>query len=637
LSGPPVSKPGVSKPGSGLPAAIAAHKAGRLAEAAAGYERILATDPRNADALHLLGVLRLAQKDAAAAAELIGRAIAVQGRVAVFHVNLGRALQALGRADDAMASLRRAVKLSPADSAAWMQVGLAARARGNVADAVEAFRHAALAAPQDIAVLNNLAAALIELGRADEAQPAIVRALALDADNAFALGNEGQALLLQKRYAEAIAPLRRAAALMPGNVMALSNFGLALQEARQVDEALEVLRRAIALAPDNPTVCVSYGNVLKKCARYDEALAQFQRAIELRPDVAEVWSHIGTCHDGMMRYEAALACYDRAVALKPDYLRAQQNRAMTLLTLGRFKNGWRDYAARDKRPSLNATFLTAPHGEQDIAGRHVLLCGEQGIGDELLFLRFLAELRRRGAARVSYIANPKLAPLLGRLDGLDVVLSDRGAPPAADTVIAVGDLPLVLRMTSAAQIPPSIALPPLAARRAEIAARLAALGPPPYIGVTWRAGIPDDFSALFKVAPLAEIAATLAGLPGTLVAAQRLPDAGEIDDFAAAAGRPAHDMTALNDDLEGMLALLAQLDDYVAVSNTNVHLRAAAGRTSRVLIPCPPEFRWMAPREDFGGDESPWFPGSPVYRQTVERSWDGALATLRRDLLAAYS
>ncbi len=86
-------------------------------------------------------------------------------------------------------------------------------------------------------------------------------------------------------------------------------------------------------------------------------------------------------------------------------------------------------------------------------------------------------------------------------------------------------------------------------------------------------------------------------------------------------------MTSLNDDLEDMLAVLALMDEYVTVSNTNVHLRAGAGRTSRVLVPNPPEYRWMAE-----GTESPWFPGCKLYRQKVDGAWDEALAALARDL-----
>src|SRR5262249_16846668 len=96
---------------------------------------------------------------------------------------------------------------------------------------------------------------------------------------------------------------------------------------------------------------------------------------------------------------------------------------------------------------------------------------------------------------------------------------------------------------------------------------------------------------------------------------------------SALSGRTLQDFSHLNDDLEGMLALLALLDDYVGVSNTNTHLRAAAGKTGRVLVPCPAEWRWMN-----AGGESPWFPGFRVYRQDFNGSWEKAFRELSDDL-----
>ena len=75
-----------------------------------------------------------------------------------------------------------------------------------------------------------------------------------------------------------------------------------------------------------------------------------------------------------------------------------------------------------------------------------------------------------------------------------------------------------------------------------------------------------------------------------------------------------------------MSALLVALDEYVAVSNTNIHLLAGLGRSAKVLIPFPPEWRWM--RRD---GESDWFPGFPVYREPVGKGWSEPLARLRAD------
>jgi hypothetical protein len=113
---------------------------------------------------------------------------------------------------------------------------------------------------------------------------------------------------------------------------------------------------------------------------------------------------------------------------------------------------------------------------------------------------------------------------------------------------------------------------------------------------------------------------------------QRLPKPDDMASFVKALGRPPLDWSRLNDDLPEALAGLSLLDEYVGVSNTNMHLMAGIGRTARVLVPQPADWRWMAE-----GDESPWFPGFGIYRQSNDGSWSDALARLVQDLKQKYN
>ena len=220
--------------------------------------------------------------------------------------------------------------------------------------------------------------------------------------------------------------------------------------------------------------------------------------------------------------------------------------------------------------------------------------------------------------------------MVADLPFVDRVIGEGEEPDETDFTLSVGDLPLALGMKSAADIPPAYPLPVAPERAAKMEARLKRLGPAPYVGVTWRAGIPNKADAVFKLAPLNEIAKALRPVNATVLVLQRHPQAGEIDALTHGLGRKVHDLAALNDELEDMLALLALLDEYITVSNTNVHLRAGAGRASRVRVPDPSDWRWMVK-----GDESPWFPGSAVYRQGRDGDWGAAFGALDRDLTRA--
>jgi hypothetical protein len=215
-----------------------------------------------------------------------------------------------------------------------------------------------------------------------------------------------------------------------------------------------------------------------------------------------------------------------------------------------------------------------------LAGRSVCLLREQGVGDELFFLRFAVVLKSLGA-EITHQAHPKLASLLERVPALDHIAAAGDPPPDADAQLLIGDLPRALSRFAAASLPPPLALPVLPGQIERLRERLRSLGPPPYVGVTWRAGTPPSEQrgttwALHKEIGLDALGTVLRAVNGTWIALQRHPAPGEVGQLASLAGVPVHDFSALNDDLEAMLALLALLDDYIGVSNTNMHAPAWA-------------------------------------------------------------
>jgi hypothetical protein len=165
--------------------------------------------------------------------------------------------------------------------------------------------------------------------------------------------------------------------------------------------------------------------------------------------------------------------------------------------------------------------------------------------------------------------------------------------------------------------------------------RLAEMGQPPFTLITWRAGSGPEPEAREAAGPpdneppLERLGRSIAARAGTLVSIQHAPQPGEIEKLSASVGRKVHDATRANNDLEDVLALLAVADDYICVSSANLHLRACSGKAAKVLVPWPPDWRWMA-----RGGESPWLPGFRLYRQQPNGDWSGALTRLAGDLAA---
>lgn len=638
--------------------ALDAFQQGRAGDCAKLCEAILAKRAKEPGALHLLGAARLRLGDGDAAVRALRLAVRYDPRNPEIHKNLGAALRAAGNTPAAVESLRQAIAIHPNAAAAHYNLGNALAELGRHEEAVAAYRRAASLVPGDAAVHNNLGHALEALGRRDEAIAAWRHSLLAEPAQRDAHLNFGRAMLANGDAEAALSHFDAALATCPDDPETRSERGVALYRLGRAEEAIDVLRLTADRHPNHVGARVNLGSVLCLEGRAAEGASEYEAALAIKPDDPDALSSfaaaldaIGDTHRacelltralakhrdhpdalsnmgqllcGQGQFDASIDYYDRALAIAPNHPEAQFGHAAASLTIGHFGVGWRSYRAR---PSMigQGGYHREPLSAS-LVGRTVQVDGDQGLGDEIFFLRFLSQLRDRGA-RVFYRSDSRLVNMLRRASIADWVVSKKETEESADLRVSVGDLPYLLGHHDGAPLPQSITLPPLPEHVASARDQLAAMGPPPYLGLSWRAGTRGQRKAASREIPCTALAETLRDLPATWIALQRAPEEGELEVVSAALRAPLHDLTALNGDLESMLATLYLLDDYVCVSNTNVHLRAACGATCRILVPYPPEYLWMA-----SGRDSRWFPGTTVYRQTAGRDWGAALAELRRDL-----
>lgn len=544
---------------------------------------------------------------------------------------LGATCQNLGNFMEADSAYRRVIALRPDFLEAWCNLGSVLELRECPVEALNCYRRALQINPDMPELRYNVGNVLQTLGRHEEAEQSYCETVRLRPAYVEAHDHLGVVAAKQDRHDEAIAHYRRALAIRPDHAASHYNLAMSLKHLDRWDEAVASYRRALAINPRDTDAHVNLGVVLVKQKKFDEAVAHYRESLRLKPDNAGAYNNLGMACVEQKKFDEAAVYYNKALRLKPDDADVHFNLALLLLLRGDFHNGWNEYHWRWRREGKPPRpFPPSSWDGGHLHGKNVFLHAEQGLGDELFFLRFVPWLKRHGAGRVTYRPTPKLASLLSRAKPIDKIAAPDQAPDADDFVFSVGDLPRLLGMERTDRIPPSLSLTPSLEKLEQVRARLAALGPSPYLGVTWRAGVKGEARGLYKEARLESLAQTLRNVPGTVLALQRLPGEGELNAFSGQLGKPVHDLTALNNDLEAMLALLSLIDEYVGVSNTNMHLRAAAGKTAHVLVPAPPEWRWMA-----DGRESPWFPGFTVYRQGYDGNWESALAALRQNLIEA--
>ena len=361
-----------------LALAVEHHQAGRLQAAELGYRQILALEPNQADALHLLGVIAHQVGRHDVAVEYISRAIGLQNADPAYHNNLAEALRALGRCTEAVASCRRAIALRPEYAQAHYNLGNALRDQGAQDEAINAYRQALALAPDYFEALNNLGNALKDQGRWDDAAACYGRVLELRPDVAEAHNNLGVVLAAQQKpeeaiacyrraielkptlaeahfnlgaifqdqgtLDEAIASYRRALEIKPDYAQAHNNLGAALKEQGNPDEAIACCRRAMELMPNAPATHLNLGTIFRDRGKLAEALACYRRALELKPDYAEAHNSLGIVFRDLRNYDEAAACCRRAVDLKPDYAEAYNNLGLALKDQGKLTEAMASYA-----------------------------------------------------------------------------------------------------------------------------------------------------------------------------------------------------------------------------------------------------------------------------------------------------
>jgi len=440
----------------------------------------------------------------------------------------------------------------------------------------------------------------------------------------------GMALGLAGRTAEANETLLDAGPVDGLAYDAAVRFGEAFRRVGNVDAAVACYERALALRPDAAPVLGNLGGLLQQSGHVERARDALTRALALAPgDVASL-VNLGVVHHALGDYEASVACFDQAVARQPGHPRALRNRALVQLTLGDFEGGWAGHEHRHALPEERAGRPAFPQPAWDgapLAGRRILLWREQGFGDQLQFVRFAREVKRRGGI-VIVRCSAALARLLAQSPGVDEVVADGDPLPPFDVHAPLMSLPFLLGAGSNVMgeavpyLSPAGRCPPA----------LAAIGGAPGVqaGLVW-AGAPGHANDRNRSVALDELC-PLFDLPGVCWhSLQRGPAAWALRDLPAELRPRVRDVAAACHDFNDTAHAIARLDLVVAVDTAVAHLAGAMGKPVWILLPHVPDWRWMLER-----DSTPWYPSARLFRQPSPGDWPAVVARVRGELAAAF-
>lgn len=304
-------------------------QAGRFEDAEAIFLRVLATDPVNFDALHLLGVLAYQAGRHETGLNLIQRALEQKQTSPLAYNNLGNALQGQGKLDEAVASYRNAISLMPNFGEAHCNLGNALHGQGKLDEAIASYRMALALNPNFAEAYCLLGNALQRQGKYKEAVASYAGAIALKANYADAHSFLGAALQSLGKLDDAVACYRKAIALKPDFAETHNNLGNALQEQGKLDESVASYREALSFKPDFAWAHNNLGNALKRQERLDEAVSSYYRALSIKPEYAEAHSNLGNALWDQGKTIEAIASLDNALFYGPDLAEVRWSIAMS--------------------------------------------------------------------------------------------------------------------------------------------------------------------------------------------------------------------------------------------------------------------------------------------------------------------
>ncbi len=442
----------------------------------------------------------------------------------------------------------------------------------------------------------------------------------------------------------------------PGDLEGLNNLACALRDINDFDNAVDLLRSGIMDNPEAEGLWNTLGTVLISRGDGASALTFFDEALRLKPAYGKAYHNRAFARQDLGDAAGALEDCDAALRLGED-LEAHDlatmrfTRAMVLLALGRLREGWEAYEERlSPAFQLSTTFvIDRPRWTpgESLAGQRLLVCGEQGLGDEVLFANLLHDVVAAiGDERLLSVAvEYRLVPLFKRSFPLAEVTPHRTVlhegrvfctAPFVENLAAIdhwtplGSLLSTFRATAESFPRRPSFLVPDPERVAHWGRWLAAI-PGPKVGLLWKSLRPEaergrQFSPFEQWRPILQT-------PGAAFVNLQYGDC----EAEIALAREAFGVEIwqppgidLKHDLDDVAALCRAMDLVIGFSNATFNLAGACGAPAWLLTGAA---AWTR----LGAEGYPWYPRTRCFASSDYGDWSGVMAQVAEALATEFT
>ena len=517
--------------------------------------------------------------------------------------------------------------------------------------------------PYSLHLLNYQAMAYSALKRDREALMSYQNIIKQDPSLAGPYYNIGIILKRNGKVEEAIDSYKKAISLKDDYVQAYNNLGVIYKDSENYENAIEMFTKAKEINPDHQNSYFNIALIKKEQGLTEEAIELFLKLLDLNPDHSEAKYNISLIKKGeglleeakeylqkilisdekhenaykeLVNIYAQMGAFKEAITNIKNLSKDDTNNTtpfavfgICLLTTGSFMEGWRYYEYRWKVSQFKEVIWPFPDkpvwkGER---GKRVVLWKEQGIGDQILFLGLVPEVKGMCSSLSVYV-DPRLESLCRRaMPEINFIPSETALKRVkCEYHLPLGSVPGLIRNDISdfdRSVKGYLKADP---QRVQSIKDELKLSGKTVIGISWR-----SFNTRYKnkSIQLSNLGRIFADLDVVLVNLQYGDVEDEIKEFKKETGIEVLQCTSVDnrEDLDGLAALIEACDLVVSTSNVTVHMAGALGKETCVLLHHVSIYYWLLERKD-----SVWYPSLTLYRQPALDDWDSVCSNIKKDL-----
>ncbi len=416
---------------------------------------------------------------------------------------------------------------------------------------------------------------------------------------------------------------------IPQNTDALHLLGLVKYQTGESKKAIELIEKAVSIRGDIAIFHGNLGMVYDSIGDEEKSIREFERALSLNPNYEGAWRayyNLGIYYSSIGEIEKALENYNKSINLKKDFAEAYWNRALVLLLLGKYEEGFNDYEYRFKKekPSDSRVFEKPKWNGEDLNDKKILVITEQGAGDNFQFMRYLKLIKEKHEnCKILLECQKELLNLFKSFDEIDeIVEKDKNKIPNVDFdyYTHLMSLPVVFG-TNLDNIPLKnkyINVNKKVVKKFENLFDKNKFN----IGIVW-AGNPkqeNDKNRSMKFENIKE----LGKVEGIQVYSLQKGEIVKEIDFS---NKEIIDLSEKMKDYEDTAGIIENLDLIISVDTSVSHLSGALGKETWTLLTKIPDWRYL-----LEGEKCIWYDSMRLFRQKEKGDWKSVIKNVKEEL-----